>query len=242
MIIWLASYPRSGNSFFRILLNHLYGIKTYSIYNDPLFNRLPGSSDFIGHHKLEIDLGEMEHSGEIFFVKTHDLISDDRRTLYLIRDGRDAVVSFAHYILVFERNNQGKTMRKRIKTLFGWNEFEEILRELIISSERYYGGWSNHVKHYKAKNYTHFIKFEDLIVDPLNSMRQVIRKIDLQNFSPTHHDVPSFKELHDKWPQFFRKGKMGAWREEMSNELQTMFWKYHGDVMEEMGYLSPFTD
>ena len=236
MIIWLASYPRSGNTFFRILLNHLYGIKTYSIYNDPLFKRLPGSADVIGHQELEMDLGQMENSAELFFVKTHDLISDDHPTLYLIRDGRDAVVSFAHYILTFERNNQGKTIRQRIKTLFGWDEFEETLRGLIISSERYYGGWSNHVTHYKSRDKTHFIKFEDLLIDPLNHMQQVIRKLDLQNTSPMPNNIPSFKELHDKWPQFFRKGKMGSWRRDISEELQTLFWKYHGDVMEEMGY------
>ena len=32
MIVWLASYPRSGNTYFRILLNHLYGIKTPMAY------------------------------------------------------------------------------------------------------------------------------------------------------------------------------------------------------------------
>ena len=30
MIVWLASYPRSGNTFFRILLHHLYRLPTYS--------------------------------------------------------------------------------------------------------------------------------------------------------------------------------------------------------------------
>src|SRR5262252_5675644 len=31
--IWLASYPRSGNTFLRILLQNLFRLPTYSIYN-----------------------------------------------------------------------------------------------------------------------------------------------------------------------------------------------------------------
>lgn len=49
MIVWLASYPRSGNRFFRILLFHLYGIKTYSVYSDPLLEKI-GASEIVGHN------------------------------------------------------------------------------------------------------------------------------------------------------------------------------------------------
>ena len=39
MIVWLASYPRSGNTFLRMVLHFVYGQKTYSLYNDPLLER-----------------------------------------------------------------------------------------------------------------------------------------------------------------------------------------------------------
>ena len=32
MIIWLASYPRSGNTMFRMMLNKVFGSKTYTKY------------------------------------------------------------------------------------------------------------------------------------------------------------------------------------------------------------------
>ncbi len=35
MLIGLASYPRSGNTFFRVLLNRYFGLQTYSLYDDP---------------------------------------------------------------------------------------------------------------------------------------------------------------------------------------------------------------
>jgi len=36
--------------------------------------------------------------------------------------------------------------------------------------------------------------------------------------------------------KFFRKGKVGGWKEEMSPELEQLFWEIHGDTMTKMGY------
>ena len=42
MIVWLASYPRSGNTFLRVVLHNVYGVSTYSVYedNDPVAQRV----------------------------------------------------------------------------------------------------------------------------------------------------------------------------------------------------------
>jgi len=34
MIVWLASYPRSGNTALRVLLNRVFGLETLSLYDD----------------------------------------------------------------------------------------------------------------------------------------------------------------------------------------------------------------
>jgi hypothetical protein len=34
VIVWLDSYPRSGNTLLRIVLRRLYGAPTYGIYDD----------------------------------------------------------------------------------------------------------------------------------------------------------------------------------------------------------------
>ena len=33
MIVWLASYPRSGNTFLRVVLHNVYGVATYVRYD-----------------------------------------------------------------------------------------------------------------------------------------------------------------------------------------------------------------
>jgi len=100
MIVWLASYPRSGNTFFRVLMKHLYGIKTYSIYNDSLFSEI-GASEMIGHEDLPASIEELSRSSRLYLIKTHGLPTDDSPVIYLVRDGRDSIVSYARYIMSF---------------------------------------------------------------------------------------------------------------------------------------------
>ena len=40
----------------------------------------------------------------------------------------------------------------------------------------------------------------------------------------------------------FRKGKAGSWKEEMSPEVQRLFWRLHGDTMRQMGYTNEAID
>src|SRR5262245_5929563 len=104
MITWLASYPRSGNSFFRIVLKHLYAIPTYEAYNLDLANPIfAGLAEIVGHKPNPATLEEMAQSGQHYIVKTHELPRDDYPAIYLVRDGRDAIVSHANYALRTEQ-------------------------------------------------------------------------------------------------------------------------------------------
>jgi hypothetical protein len=47
MLVWVASFPRSGNTFLRIVLHRFYGVRTSVIYDgDGVADRL--GSDMIG--------------------------------------------------------------------------------------------------------------------------------------------------------------------------------------------------
>ncbi len=53
MIVWLASYPRSGNTFLRLVLHRLFGVPTYSVYedDDPVAQRV--GPELVGYrHEL----------------------------------------------------------------------------------------------------------------------------------------------------------------------------------------------
>src|SRR6187401_788141 len=96
MIVWIASYPRSGNTFLRAVLHALYRVPTYSIYDDddPVAQRV--GPELVGYRRKPNDRALMADSSEVYLVKTHKRRKiDGYRAIYLVRDGRDAVVSHA---------------------------------------------------------------------------------------------------------------------------------------------------
>lgn len=223
-MIWLGSFPRSGNTFFRNILVEVYGLESSSFYEN---------------------VGKPDNYTEFPFVKTHmrpkELIpnNEDLKSVYLIRDGRDALVSMAH-------------QRKDIYE--PESKFEEnFIEALIAAEESYFGGWSIHADEW-TKKASIVIRFEDLIKEPI---KQVERVSSIFTLPPKNEDkLPTFQQLKFGKPKYgrgkriaksieeeeeiieksFRKGKAFGWKDELDRSLQNLFWSYHRSAMERMGY------
>lgn len=204
MITWIASYPRSGNTLYRMLLHYAGDVNTYSIYSDQDIVGM-GAAGVIGHKQLPYNLQRCRESDERFYIKTHGLPIDESFAIYIIRDVRDVMVSYAHY-------------RQEIEGCE--DDFDTILRRLIASDR--WGGWSNNVRMWTLRQRVAVVYFKDMLSNPASLF-------------PTA-TIPSFDELHTRWPKFFRKGKVGGWRDEMSSEIEQLCWERHGDTMKMMGY------
>lgn len=225
MKLWLASFPRSGNTFFRNILYYCYGIESSTYHNEK-------------HYPLDPDYEKFA------IVKTHllpaELPAGKFPVVYLIRDGRDSLVSMAH---------QKKDLLDK-----GEGNFYNNLREAIIAADgSYFGGWSENVKQWMDKADI-VIRYEDLVADPFGCVERLRAYIDLPQ--PDKSKLPTFEKLKSgeayfgkgeltglklEDPQqikraFFRKGKQGAWLEEMPEDLHDLFWNYHGETMERLGY------
>lgn len=233
MIVWLASYPRSGNTYYRLLLHHLYGQCTYSQYNDALFMEM-GAQGIIGHEQLPAPLSELDGEARLYFVKTHDLPVDHRPAICLVRDGRDVMVSFARYNKTYAPNQPDRASNPQPVDA---ETFSTSLRKLITVSKQF-GGWSRNVLSWLSRDRGAglvVVRYEDLLRDPAG---ELVRSLGVLNISFERGGgaLPSFEELHRRWPEFFRKGKTGSWREEMTDELHELFWQHHGDAMRALGY------
>ena len=221
MIIWAASYPRAGNTLFRLLMNRIYGIPTYDFYNgrgliSQLVNGIP--MEDISSHQNDI---------EPYFTKTHELPGEDSYpAIYIVRDGRDTLVSYAHFTIEIHNQNEcNKT-----------NDFYQTLCNLIRSTDAF-GGWSQHVLSWiSRKSCTAIVKYEDMMQDPLSTIQGCLDQLGVTLDPQPDFAIPMFDKLHQYFPDFFRKGKIGSWKSEMPDDLHHLFWEYHAQAMEKIGY------
>jgi len=233
MITWLASYPRSGNTFFRIIMRHRYGVETYSVYNDPRFD-MDGTSDLVGHSHLPATLEKMQADATMYMVKTHDLPDGyDGPAIYLVRDARDAMVSWARYVESFTPE-QGR-LRQWWLNLRGGQFAVELAK--LVHGQSVYGSWRDHVQQWThRRDRTVVVRYEDMLADPFPVVDRALQQAGVTLSPVTDEPLPTFDQMRQRSPGFFRKGHSGSWREEMPPRLHRIFWMQHAETMYAMGY------
>ncbi len=231
MLIWLASYPRSGNTFLRILLNRLYGFTTTTGYddNDPVAQQL--GPEIVGYKPRTQTLQELVDSPEITFVKTHRqphrVEYGDQPAIYIVRDGRDAIVSFAH-LRAHSLLEQGKPA-----------DIQQLMQELVLEETLGTGNWGLNVLHWlKRSSPKALIRFEKLIREPELEVARVLSELNVKPQKQVNAAPPIFSELKEVDGEFFRRGKVGSYRDEMPQEIQASFWEqpHHAEAMTLLGY------
>jgi hypothetical protein len=214
VIIWLASFPRSGNSFFRVVSRTVFGRDIQSIYVEKY---APVDAD---------ELQRMARDSELHLVKTHEMPSDSNPAIYLVRDGRDALVSLAWYSLS-SRIDPDQEVPEEL--------FQKELKKQILSTK--FGGWSNNVITWtQRRDQSVIIRFDDLIVQPEQTVAEAFEAVGLGLQRDGKGNVPSFEDLHARNPALYRKGKVGDWQTQIPDDLHTLFWEEHGKAMQLLGY------
>lgn len=229
MITWVASYPRSGNTMLLVILHYGFGLPCPSRYRRPA--HLPPMKRTAPRLQLAgpgapRSLEQMAASPRTWYVKSHEQPDDERPALYLVRDGRDAMVSYAHFIL------ETADPTRRLPP------FEHVLADLVRSDD-HFGGWGRHVEAWCSRRApTAVLRFEELIAspDPRPLVAEALAKIGADDVGPGEGAIPDFAYLQRAQPRNFRRGEVGAWRQEMPRRLAALFWERHGRVMTEMGY------
>jgi hypothetical protein len=215
-VTWLASYPRSGNTLLRTILKRCFGQTSQSIYDDAELSD-PDVSELIGREAVDDNpkdfVARASRAGRSLYVKTHEMPPADKHpSIYVVRDGRSAVVSHAHYV----REILGRDI---------------TLTEVIEGKAGH--SWSQHVRAWTSRPHTLMVRYEDLATGnaaTLKTISDFIGKPQLRAF-----DI-SFEALHAISPAFFRSGSDSANILEMDGQAQRLFEKLHGESLRALGY------
>ncbi|MFC4634276.1 sulfotransferase domain-containing protein [Dokdonia ponticola] len=223
-MIWLSSFPRSGNTFFRNILFEVYGIPS-GYYH--LGKKKKLDSDFASFAVVKTHL--LPHQ----LPKEYQSVA----SIYLIRDGRDACVSLAHH-------------RKELKKIKK-NYFLTLCEVILGIGGSFSGGWSRHVKEW-GNSATIIIKYEDLIKDPIAQVERLRSIMHLPE--PQTEKLPTFQSQKkglsqygngdttnasikkDEANKFYRRGIVGSYKDEMPILLQALFWLKHSKQMKAYEY------
>ena len=193
MIIWIASYPTSGNTYLRSFISSYFFSKKGKFDFDLLLNILQFPSIKFTKKKINSELEASQNwifnqkhffSGDkIHFIKTHNSLNNyygnnftsksvSLGGIYIVRDPRNLITSMTnHYSLTYD-----EAYSKLI------NEKQTLLEKTSDgdhSNFTFLGSWSNHYKSWKNNNdfQTLFIKYEDLEDNKFDTFEKVINFI-----------------------------------------------------------------
>jgi len=193
MIIWLASYPKSGNTWMRTMVSSLLytddGVFDFSLIRK--IEQFPEKKFFRNFVKDFSDFNNIKKNwvvaqdainldNQIKILKTHqgkytvgnDKFTNDqntRATIYIVRDPRTLVSSISnHYTLSLDRAANFLMTPQIIGNKKSFEEKQGGLYNLLGKWNDHYNSWT------RDKNNLLLIKYEDLLKNPKLELKKTI--------------------------------------------------------------------
>lgn len=276
-IYWLASYPKSGNTWMRIFLtNYLRGGESPADINrlegGPIASARVWFDEWAGIEASALDDGLVEalrpgvyrcmvrEESQTVYMKVHDRWSRTNRgeglfpadvtggVIYIVRNPLDMAASCA--------NHWGITVAAAVERLCDPDyTLARSLGGLADQLMQKMGTWSDHVTSWLDRSglAVHPVRYEDLKADPIGFFGNVIRFSDFEYDEARLHRAVAFSSFGEVQRQeqekgfrerstvapesFFRKGRTGGWREELSPDQVHRIIEVNAETMSRFGYL-----
>ena len=271
-IIWLASYPKSGNTWLRAFLHNLLrnppkpaAINELDRFclgeSQAAWYRDVGGIDPAAASPAEIAaLRPKVHEAftrsfpDSVFVKVHNRLGEQdghplismahtAGAIYVVRNPLDVVLSMTSHF--------GVDIDGAIERLNMPGAASEANDNNV---PEYYGDWSHHVTSWTGQEnpQLHIVRYEDMTETPQRTFGAIAGFLGLSPGKPRLNKAirfSSFKELRKQEAvsgfrershhadRFFRVGRTGQWRKELSTPQIDRIVAAHHEQMERFGYL-----
>jgi len=205
MIIWLASYPKSGNTFLRSILGTYFFSKDGNFSFDQVYKigQFPSLFHF---NQMNIDINNIEQTMGSYikvqsnlnlknkskkFFKTHSAFFDNQSnnsifsnlenslcSIYIVRDPRNVVTSYAHHYSITVD-----------EAFYQISDKELFLKKTNLHPDVFISSWSlNYLSWKKANIPLLLIKYEDLIKNTKEKLIEVFNFFQTLGMSKSLYD------------------------------------------------------
>jgi len=274
-VVWMASYPKSGNTWFRCFLaamltgkvniNH---INTDGIFSSRhVFDQVTDvDSRLLTEEEVKLRMADvyryhLKFSPKMEFTKVHDAYTYDldgqpifptdvtHKVIYLVRNPLDVVASFA--------NHNSSTIDQTIRLMNKPNGYLARQKNgLNINNQlpQLMFDWSGHVRSWLDQKNVDVIlmRYEDTKKDPVGNFHRALSEAGLKvtkkrvkeavalakfdRLKKLEEEV-GFREKNIAVKAFFRSGKSGGYKDELTSDQIKTVQKNHRRTMKRLGYL-----
>jgi len=230
--VFVASYPRSGNTWLRFML----------------FEILLGQSPSFNHvDKVVPDIGKQGKASPVLpnrgrLIKTHEPYRPEyRKAIYLVRDARDVALSEFAY-------------QKALG--LAEDDFDQFLQRFLRGAVNPFGSWMAHVDSWmSAKDEGRapilLVRFDELRRDPEASLGKMMEFLEVPIEAEVIHravannSVEKMRDQEKRNPvkasakgRFIRSGAVEGWREKFTDAQAQLVQQCAGNVLSRLGYLA----
>jgi hypothetical protein len=201
-IVWLASYPKSGNTWLRVFLANLRSsgaapsdinqLDTGMAVGRGMFDNLLGvesadmTADEIDHYRPQVYREIALRSRESLVFKIHDaythvpggepLFPGDatKGAVYLVRNPLDVAISFAHHSSLTLDESINRLADESFAFSSECDRLHQQLRQRLLS-------WSGHVKSWLDQDSitVHLMRYEDMHARPVETFTDALQFLGL---------------------------------------------------------------
>ena len=231
-LFYVNSFPRSGNTWLRMMLIDLLSPHVFD--QNPIFSQTSSGCWKAEHPRINAE----ECRRDICIVKSHgkyETCIKDIPIIYLIRDGRDSMYSYYHFNL--DHRGYEESWDSYFRRVVVDRQLSGFREEYL---DAWMGTWSENCLSYMGKSNVLPLFYEKLRSETLLSLITLFNflGIDCVPVDQMKATIGKFEEqLSQKKKNHERpRGATGGWRDVYTPEQRMLFWHRHGSCLELLGY------